>query len=245
MITCPACGTVNREWASHCGECGKPLPDDARRRPRATDAGALAPQTERLPGWLRRDVEARAHSAKVQPSELGRRESDLPPIPDGGLADSMPSWLAGSHHEALSAPASPPPTGQRLDATDEAPDVTTFLSPEDLPVWLRRLAEMEAKPAAAPGDLHPAPAVLPTGLSIGDETDEIPSSDDHHAPTTAIRAAPVAPPAVQPSVRRPALPRDDALPAPAADRRLTAFILAGLALAAVMIAYALYLGIAG
>ncbi|MGH2531875.1 MAG: hypothetical protein ACRDJW_06160 [Thermomicrobiales bacterium] len=250
MITCPACGTDNREWASHCGECGKPLPDGARPRPSTTDA----PQAERLPEWLRRDVDERARTSSASPGAPARRGSDLPPIPDGGLAGAMPSWLAGSRGEALDAPASIPPTGQRPGAASDAPDVTTFLSPEDLPAWLRRLAETETSPAESPDDRLPAPAGASIRPIVGNEPVEILFADERVSSTTP-NSAELTDPRMdqdqdqdQSPARLAGTPRgDDASPAPApvADRRLTAAILAGVAIAAMMIAYAVYLGVAG
>jgi len=60
----------------------------------------------------------------------------LPPLPDGGLTSAMPDWLrpteagGGIDARVRSAPAPPDPY-----------DPATFLTAEDLPAWLRALAE--------------------------------------------------------------------------------------------------------
>ena len=87
------------------------------------------------------------------PSGAGtvNREPSLPPLPDGGLAQSMPSWLRASEPvEALLQK----PSGAPLELSSEArpvemvnpkrdvdiTDTTQFLSDDDLPEWIRRLA---------------------------------------------------------------------------------------------------------
>src|SRR5262249_27058200 len=65
----------------------------------------------------------------------------LPPLPDGGLAVSMPSWW---REPLLLAPA-PAVTfvpGPEL-ASVAAVDPRTFLSDDDFPRWLRDLAERQ------------------------------------------------------------------------------------------------------
>jgi hypothetical protein len=80
----------------------------------------------------------------------------LPPLPDGGLGSSMPSWLR--EPPQVSSPITPDtPPGPRTDPR-------TFLSDDDFPQWLRDLASRRdapgntpAVPAAATGE-RPAPA---------------------------------------------------------------------------------------
>lgn len=242
VITCPACGTDNREWASHCGECGKPLPTEARPPRPVVDA----PRADRLPTWLRQDIEESGRKEKLLP-DAGRRGNAMPPLPDGGLAGSMPPWLSAPDRDARPEP--PPRTArpERVDS-DDAPDITTFLSPEDLPAWLRQLAQ-PPPPAGQAVTAHATdtPRRLP-GASIGDDA-EMPmiqpirsraSPDTQRAPTVIPRPPTVIPSAGEESSRqRP----DERKGRP--DGQLTAFILGGLALALLMIAYAVYLGMSG
>ena len=82
----------------------------------------------------------------------------LPPLPDGGLAASMPSWLREPPPLASDpAPAlAPSPAPASLGPTA---DPRTFLSDDDFPRWLRDLAARRAetaRPVAVQRALSPA-----------------------------------------------------------------------------------------
>ena len=71
-------------------------------------------------------------------------QKPLPPLPDGGLQASMPEWLRSA-----------PQTGQATTlehapaADPDTIDLRSFLSADDLPEWVRRLAaERERQPSA-------------------------------------------------------------------------------------------------
>jgi hypothetical protein len=70
----------------------------------------------------------------------------LPPLPDGGLRASMPSWLREAPTPIESAPVAPlipdVASEQVADLAPLAPraDPRTFLSDDDFPQWLRDLA---------------------------------------------------------------------------------------------------------
>lgn len=105
---------------------------------------AMAPATDD------EDGSERPHRS---PSGAGTvdHEPALPPLPDGGLAQSMPSWLRASE-SAEAPPAAPsearlelssatPPMGMATPKRDgDITDTTQFLSDDDLPEWIRRLA---------------------------------------------------------------------------------------------------------
>jgi Double zinc ribbon len=59
-------------------------------------------------------------------------------IPNGGLDQSMPSWLNQSPQAA--APVAPPTPAVPTEAMT---DTTSFISESDLPAWIRQLAEAE------------------------------------------------------------------------------------------------------
>ncbi len=124
-------------------------------------------------------------------------EPPLPPLPDGGLAASMPAWLRDS------GPPMARPTEQPSGLPVPDPtDTTTFLSEDDLPEWLRRLpttladddAEFprESSPQTVPpprrvnipppqAASNPAgPGEMPGSLEIAPPTDPRPDED----PTT-------------------------------------------------------------
>jgi len=70
----------------------------------------------------------------------------LPPIPDGGLATSMPSWLRSP--QVGTKPADGPGRSSgREDSDDsqgmavESSDVASWVDDSDLPAWLRSLVE--------------------------------------------------------------------------------------------------------
>lgn len=90
----------------------------------------------------------------------------LPPLPDGGLGASMPSWLreapppadAGDVAPSLSLDVPDPPAPPGAQA-----DPRLFLTDDDFPRWLRDLAAREAAASAA-GEATPAaprPAAWP------------------------------------------------------------------------------------
>lgn len=111
----------------------------------------------------------------------------LPPLPDGGLRDSMPSWLREpppspiTHHPfpQTSNPRPSTPLGPRADPR-------TFLSDDDFPPWLRELAAREARNPRvfAATNLNSAPSNWPEWPAT-----VAPSEDDRPAaamPTPAV-----------------------------------------------------------
>lgn len=81
-------------------------------------------------------------------------DTPLPPIPDGGLARVMPTWLRSNRHSDVETTSTPPP---------EQNEFAGILSDEDIPVWLKRLAERHAaeQAPAAVATESPAPAASP------------------------------------------------------------------------------------
>ena len=84
-------------------------------------------------------------------------DAKMPPIPDGGLSDSMPDWLRR------------PPAWRTLKDTDDVqtepvrsaelpePDTSvidprTFLTDDDLPLWLRNMGRARRAAPDQPGD---------------------------------------------------------------------------------------------
>ena len=62
-------------------------------------------------------------------------DTPLPPIPDGGLSRAMPGWLRSAPHATIEATNSPQP---------EPNEFASILSDEDIPLWLKRMAERHA-----------------------------------------------------------------------------------------------------
>ena len=121
-------------------------------------------------------------------------DTPLPPIPDGGLSRAMPNWLRSSNGVAAEEAQSPQSTPNEF---------AEILSDEDIPVWLKRMAERHAAENAPPGNLTESP--------------------ERAAPLvqTASPAPPAQAPAAQPERRVtvgavPPVPRD---PAPTSTRR--------------------------
>lgn len=80
--------------------------------------------------------------AEIDEWEATADPPPLPPLPDGGLASAMPSWLreppaavaaAIPVHPSVTAAPEPPPLGPVADPR-------TFLTDDDFPQWLHDLA---------------------------------------------------------------------------------------------------------
>jgi len=63
-------------------------------------------------------------------------DRSLPPIPDGGLATAMPTWLRA-------APTGAPLSARPATAAPAGAEPTGFISGDDLPVWVRDLVAKE------------------------------------------------------------------------------------------------------
>lgn len=76
-----------------------------------------------------------------------REDEQLPPIPDGGLAQSMPDWLRRppawrTLHDTEIEQPKPATTGELPEADTSVIDPRTFLTDDDLPAWLRRFGAL-------------------------------------------------------------------------------------------------------
>lgn len=110
----------------------------------------------------------------------------LPPLPDGGLATTMPRWLRDVPAPALPVAETAPPAPEpepvplptplrslppALPPLGAQADPRTFLSEDDFPRWLHLLAAQRAArtppvPLAAPASAEPVPVpvLLPESL---------------------------------------------------------------------------------
>jgi hypothetical protein len=108
----------------------------------------------------------------------------LPPLPDGGLATTMPRWLRDlpaptlpvevppepvPELEAVPLPVPPRSLPPALPPLGAQVDPRTFLSEDDFPRWLHLLAAQRAArippvPPAAPVFAEPEPVSLPAAL---------------------------------------------------------------------------------
>jgi len=73
-----------------------------------------------------------------------RDEERLPPIPDGGLSESMPEWLRRppawrTLKDADVSQTVPSRTDRLPDEDTSVIDPRTFLTEDDLPAWLRNM----------------------------------------------------------------------------------------------------------
>jgi hypothetical protein len=133
----------------------------------------------------------------------------LPPLPDGGLAASMPSWLRDS--PTLSPePELPVVPSQAAGSLGPKADPRTFLNDDDFPPWLRALAARRAEtirpvtvrtgPASASWASWPEAtehAPLATTSSTPVALDIVPAPDATPSATTPTPLATVAAPAVR------------------------------------------------
>lgn len=86
----------------------------------------------------------------------------LPPLPDGGLAASMPDWLRtptatqGETADTRAGSATQP----SAPINDEVLDLRTLISEDDLPEWVQRLAS-DSPGTIVPGQRSSAAAAAP------------------------------------------------------------------------------------
>ncbi len=94
----------------------------------------------------------RACAAALYPPDADERA--FPPLPDGGLTTAMPEWLRSSETTVPRdrAAAASPPDPARGTAFDPN-DLRTILSEDDLPEWLRRIADRHAAVAPSSPEL--------------------------------------------------------------------------------------------
>jgi hypothetical protein len=115
----------------------------------------------------------------------------LPPLPDGGLHASMPSWLREPPAPIIAgapslAPADPDDAAEQVEdlvSLGSRADPRTFLSDDDFPQWLRDLAVRQEWAAHRPAESVSAGA--PTGIVLPTVTQPAPELDS--APGTELR----------------------------------------------------------
>jgi hypothetical protein len=127
----------------------------------------------------------------------------LPPLPDGGLRASMPTWLReppGAAPSPIPPPGEAPPVSSIEAVSPLGPraDPRTFLTDDDFPRWLRDLAARRAVVTRPPG--------------------EMPSIPPHHEPAPWQPAPATSRPDLA-ELRIPAAPAPASEPVPAASAR--------------------------
>ncbi len=151
----------------------------------------------------------------------------LPPLPDGGLSDSMPAWLRQAP-AVEAAPAVPPMVAAGVSGAHQVRDLLeplgpradprTFLTDDDFPQWLRDLAARDAasRPTSPPGlaaaplaslDVWPAwpgaadapPAPSPLVSSADEPTPAVPATE----PAAALAPVPEGRPGAAAEAARP------------------------------------------
>jgi hypothetical protein len=102
-------------------------------------------------------------------------ESNLPPIPDGGLSESMPEWLRRPPAWRTLKDSEVVQTRPAETATLPEPDTSVidpreFLTDDDLPPWLRSLGRGRG-PRAIPGDDDSTVSASPTVSTVANAPD--------------------------------------------------------------------------
>ena len=85
-----------------------------------------------------------------------RDDAKMPPIPDGGLAESMPDWLRRppawrTLQDEEVVQTKPVETGQLPEPDTSVIDPRAFLTDDDLPSWLRNLRRVGRSSTADAG----------------------------------------------------------------------------------------------
>lgn len=156
-IHCNECGAGNPETSDFCARCGAAL------------TGAKDPDLSSglvLPDWLTQaaaETPARTPAAAAARTEPGARaEASNPPspsIPSGDLSSTIPSWLKGPLRPI---DAEPEEQSLLIDPTD----TRGFITENDLPAWIREIADKDAankaeaerkESIAASGAIEPEP----------------------------------------------------------------------------------------
>jgi hypothetical protein len=166
-------------------------------------------------------------------------QSNLPPIPDGGLAESMPDWLrrppAWRTLPDREVAIPEPEDAAELPEPDESViDPRTFLSDDDLPAWLRNLGR--GRRVEPPGQDEPAAVASVEPRSAPSSEMEAFDRPAESAPSRFVPTSPPAPtasPVSQGSLR--AVERPASRSAPARQGFGLVALLAGLLLIAVVV----------
>ena len=95
------------------------------------------------------------HDADVQDES-----KPLPPLPDGGLSAAMPDWL---RLPPAALQRSPAPQQGTPAAESAVLDPRTLLSADDLPAWIRRLADEQQPTVPEPAPLAAPPPPIAAG----------------------------------------------------------------------------------
>ena len=142
-------------------------------------------------------------------------QSNLPPIPDGGLAESMPDWLRRPPawrtlpDRDVTLPE-PTETAALPEPDDSVIDPRTSLGDDDLPAWLRNLGPGRRRDADYPAQDEPEPDRSASGSLIQAPADVTAGSTPEASrtrftpmspPTPVGHAAP--PPSTQETALRP------------------------------------------
>jgi hypothetical protein len=136
----------------------------------------------------------------------------LPPLPDGGLGASMPSWLreppAPTAESAPVAPLSPdvaPEDSADLTPLGPRADPRTFLSDDDFPQWLRDLSVRREGTARRSRESNVEPTLLGAveRRAPPSRPDWSSANASTAAPTNASTHRGTAPPAVTQSAPEP------------------------------------------
>ena len=143
---------------------GLELPEWLKRAAADTPPDAALPAAAMPAGFVVARA-APAANGRMAPVEALRAEATdaalppLPPLPDGGLATTMPSWLRAAPDAAAAMvpvaeeppPSAPPPSAGNSPLRPAAQSVSTsgMISENDLPQWIRQLVANEAAEAEA------------------------------------------------------------------------------------------------
>lgn len=151
-----------------------------------------------------------------------RDEDRMPPIPDGGLSESMPEWLRRppawrTLKDSEVVQPEPTRTASLPEADTSEIDPRTFLTDDDLPVWLRKMgpgrrgvdpAQVgDDEPVSAPESTQTSDSVAASASSSSPQVDRARSVQSPRSSPRFVPRTPPVPVATQPSPRREPAPR--------------------------------------
>lgn len=172
MVICELCGSANVEMDEQCRVCGQALRKEAAVQPMvaaqvamppAPESAPAPPPAEAMPGSNRASAEgagpADPAGRSLQMSAVDARVDYVAPPMLGGNAEAEAPPVDAAADVYLPGFMQP---GNR--AANPAPEPVQLISANDLPEWLRQIAEADAAKVEAEAQMAPAHSDAPATI---------------------------------------------------------------------------------